>query len=82
MNSSDSVTINYDAEGFVQQYAAYTPMVDSSRMAQNIAMWGALKESTCNLLNDVGRILATAGKAVVNGMLLCENLDGTIFNLN
>ena len=36
MNSSDSVTINYDAEGFVQQYAAYTPMVDSSRMAQEL----------------------------------------------
>ena len=76
MKSSDSVRSNYDAEGFVQQYTTYTPMVDSSRMAQNITMWGSLKESICNLLNDVGGILAAAGKAVVNGMLLCENLEG------
>ena len=82
LNSGESVRINYDAEGFVEQYAAYTPMVDRNRMAQNIAMWGALKESTCDLLNDVGGILAAAGIAVVNGMLLCENLEGTIAEFN
>lgn len=82
LNGSDSASINYDAEGFVEQYAAYTPMVDQSRMAQNIAMWGALKESTCDLLNDVDGVLASAGLAVVNGMLLCENLEGTIAEFN
>ena len=82
MNSSDSVTINYDAGGFVEKCAAYTPMVDRNRMAQNIAMWGTLKESTWNFLNVVGGILAAAGKAVVNGILLCENLEGAIADVN
>ena len=51
-------------------------------MEQNIAMWGALKDSACDLLNDVGGILAAAGKAIANGFLLCENLEGTIAEFN
>ena len=70
--------IGYDAETFVERYANYTPKVDRSRMAQNIAMWGAFKESTCNLLNGVEGIGASAGKGVANGFLLCEKLEGTI----
>jgi len=70
--------ISNDAETFINQYAGYTPRVDRSRMAQNIAMWGAFKESTCDLLNDVEGVAASAGKAIANGFLLCENLEGTI----
>ena len=51
-------------------------------MEENIAMWGVLKDSACDLLNDVGGILAAAGKAIANGFLLCENLEGTIAEFN
>ena len=70
--------IGDDAEKFIEEYSGYTPKVDRSRMAKNIAMWGAFKDSTCDLLNDVEGIFASAGKAVANGFLLCENLEGTI----
>ena len=70
--------IDEDAEIFISEYAGYTPRVDRHRMAQNIAKWGAFKESTCNLLNGVERIGASVGKGVANGFLLCENLEATI----
>lgn len=70
--------IDADAEEFIKEYSEYTPKVDRSRMAQNIAMWGAFKESTCDLLNDVEGIGASVGKGVANGFLLCEKLEGTI----
>ena len=82
IKDSHSENVGYNAEGFVEQYAAYTPKVDRHRMEQNIAMWGALKDSACDLLNDVGGILAAAGKAIANGFLLCENLEGTIAEFN
>ena len=70
--------IDDDAEMFIEQYSGYTPMVDRSRLAQNTAKWGAFKESTCDLLNGVEGIGASPAKAVANGFLLCENLEGTI----
>ena len=70
--------IGKDAETFIGEYSAYTPQVGRSRMAQNIAKWEAFKESTCNLLNGVRGVGASTGKAVVNGFLLCENLEATI----
>lgn len=70
--------ISNDAEVFINEYAGYTPRVDRSRMARNIAMWGAFRDSTCDILNDVEGVAASAGKAITNGFLLCENLEGTI----
>lgn len=70
--------IDDDAETFINQYAGYTPKVDRSRLAQNTAMWGAFRESTCNLLNGAEGIGASVGKGVANGLLLCEKLEGTI----
>ena len=70
--------IGKDAETFIAEYSAYTPQVCRSRMAQNIAKWGAFKESICNLLNGVRGVGASTGKAVVNGFLLYENLEATI----
>ena len=70
--------IGDDAETFIAEYSGYTPQVDKHRMAQNIAKWGAFKESTCNLLNGVEGIGASVGKGVANGFLLCENLEGTL----
>ncbi|KAJ7393034.1 hypothetical protein OS493_008320 [Desmophyllum pertusum] len=70
--------IDDDAEMFIEQYSGYTPMVDRSRLAQNTAKWGAFKEYTCDLLNGVEGIGASPAKAVANGFLLCENLEGTI----
>ena len=70
--------IGDDAETFITQYSGYTPQVDKHRMAQNIAKWGAFKESTCNLLNGVEGIGASVGKGVANGFLLCENLEATL----
>ncbi|KAL9954679.1 hypothetical protein ACROYT_G042245 [Oculina patagonica] len=70
--------IDDDAETFIKQYAGYTPKVDRSRLAQNTAMWGAFRESTCNLLNGVEGIGSSVGKGVANGLLLCEKLEGTI----
>ena len=71
-------TAHDDAATFVEEYAGYTPKVDRNRMAQNIAMWAAFKESTCNLLNGVEGIGASVAKGIANGFLLCENLEGTI----
>ena len=76
--SNTAEEISIDAETFINEYAGYTPRVDRNRMAQNIAMWGAFKDSTCDIINDVEGVLASAGKAIANGFLLCENLEGTI----
>lgn len=38
IKDSHSENVGYNAEGFVEQYAAYTPKVDRHRMEQNIAM--------------------------------------------
>ena len=47
-------------------------------MARNIALWGAFKDSTCDLLNGAEGIGASVGKGVANGFLLCENLEERI----
>ena len=74
--------IDKDADTFIDQYANYTPMVDRDRLAENIGMWEAFKESTCNLLNGVEAIGAAIATAVANGFALCENLEGTIAEFN
>ena len=70
--------IGEDAEIFIIQYASYTPKVDRDRMAQNIGMWEAFKDSTCEMLIGV----EATGAATANGYLSCENLDGTIAEFN
>lgn len=74
--------IGEDADTFINQYANYTPMVDRDRLAQNIGMWEAFKESTCDLLNGVEAIGASIATAVANGFALCENLEGKIAEFN
>ena len=78
IKNNSAEEISNDAETFINEYAGYTPRVNRGRMAQNIAMWGAFKDSTCDILNDVEGVAASAGKAITNGHLLCENLEGTI----
>ena len=75
-NSAD--TIGDDAEEFIENYSNYQPKVDRQRMRGNIALWGAFKDSTCDLLQGVQGIAGSTGKAVANGFLLCEKLEGTI----
>ncbi|XP_068713797.1 uncharacterized protein [Montipora foliosa] len=70
--------IGADADKFVEDYAGYTPQTDRSRLAQNNALWSAFKEVTCEILNgDVG-IAGSIPQAVAGGMLICENLEGTL----
>lgn len=70
--------IGDDAETFINEYAAYTPQVERRDMEGNIALWGAFRQSTCDLLNGVEGIGSSVGKGVANGFLLCEKLEGTI----
>ena len=66
------------ADKFVEDYADYTPQTDRSHLAQNNALWSAFKEATCEILNgDVG-IAGSIPQAVAGGMLICENLEGTL----
>ena len=74
--------IGEDADTFINQYAGYTPKVDRDRLAQNIGMWEAFKDSTCDLLNGVEAIGAAVATAVANGFALCETLEGTIAEFN
>ena len=75
-NQADN--IDDDAETFIAEYFRYKPKVDRHRMARNIAMWGAFKESTCKLLDEVEGVGAQVGKAIAGSHLLCERLQGTI----
>ena len=75
-NSVD--TIGDDAEEFMENYSGYSPKVDRPRMKRSIALWGAFKDSTCDLLQGVEGVTGSAGKAVPNAFLLCEKLEGTI----
>lgn len=70
--------IGQDADRFVQDYGSYTPKVDRSDLEQNDALWGAYKESACDLLYGAEGAFAGVGQAVVSGMLLCERLEGTL----
>lgn len=78
IKNNNTDTIGDDAYTFVQEYNSYTPKVDRSRLAENIAMWGAFQDSTCDLLNGVEGTAASIGKGVAGGFLLCEKLQGTI----
>ncbi|XP_068713477.1 uncharacterized protein [Montipora capricornis] len=70
--------IGADAGKFLQDYAGYTPQVDRSRLAHNDALWSAFKDSTCEILNgDVG-IAGSIPQSIAGGMLVCENLEGTL----
>ncbi|KAJ7382193.1 hypothetical protein OS493_036524 [Desmophyllum pertusum] len=70
--------IGFDVDKFIKGYGAYTPKVDTDRLAKNDALWAAFKGSTCDLLFGAEGIGAAAAQAVVGGMLLCENLEGTL----
>ena len=78
ITNNEADEIGEDAEVFIDEYSAYTPKVDRSRMARNIELWGAFQESTCDLLNGVETIRSSVLKGVENGFLLCENLQVTI----
>lgn len=75
-NSVDQ--IGYDADKFVEDYGSYTPKVNRSDLERNDALWGAYKESACNLLYGAEGAFAGVGQAVESGMLLCEKLEGTL----
>ena len=71
--------IGDDAETFITEYSNYTPKVAGHRMAQNIAKWGAFKDSFCDLINGAEGVGASGAKAAIaNGILFCENLEASI----
>ena len=70
--------IGFDADKFVEAYGAYTPKVNRSQLAKNDALWAAFKASTCDLLFNAQGVGAAVSQGVVGGMLLCENLEGTL----
>ena len=78
IRSNQIKEIEADSEKFVNDYAAYTPQTDRSRLVQNNAMWSAYKDATCEILNGDTAILGFAIQSVANGMLVCETLEGTL----
>ena len=70
--------IGFDSQRFIQAYGGYTPKVDRSALAKNDALWAAYKDSTCDLLFGAEGVGAAVTQGVTGGMLLCENLDGTL----
>lgn len=82
IKNNQAITIDDDAYKFIEEYNNYTPKVDRSRLDQNIEMWGAFQESTCDLLNGVEGMPANIAKGVAGGFLLCEKLQGTIAEFN
>ena len=70
--------LNQDADKFLQEYAAYTPLTGRSRLAQNNALWSAFKDSTCDLLSSEGGIATSVIKGTATMKLLCERLEGTL----
>lgn len=70
--------IGIDADKFVEAYGSYTPKVDRSDLEKNDALWGAYKDSACDLLYGAEGVTVGVAQTVVSGMLLCEKLDGTL----
>jgi hypothetical protein len=70
--------LNQDADQFLQEYAAYTPLTDRSRLSHNNALWSAFKDSTCDLLSTQGGIATSVIKGTATTKLLCERLEGTL----
>lgn len=70
--------IGFDSQRFIEAYGGYTPKVDRSALAKNDALWGAYKDSTCDLLFGAEGVGAGITQGVVGGMLLCEKLEGTL----
>lgn len=70
--------IGFDADQFIEAYGNYTPKVSRARLAKNDALWAAFKGSTCELLFGAQGAAAAVSQGVVGGMLLCENLEGTL----
>lgn len=70
--------VGFDSQKFIEAYGGYTPKVDRSALARNDARWAAYKDSTCKLLFGAEGTGAGVTQAVTGGMLLCENLDGTL----
>lgn len=70
--------IEADSEKFVNDYAAYTPQTDRSRLAQNNAMWSAYKDATCEILNGDTAILGSFIQSAEGVMRVCEKLEGTL----
>ena len=70
--------IGIDADKFVEAYGGYTPKVDRADLEKNDALWGAYKDSACDLLYGAEGVAVGVAQTVVSGMLLCEKLDGTL----
>lgn len=75
-NSMDQ--IGADADLFVEAYGNYTPRVDKSDLEADDALWGAFKETACDVLYGADGVLAGAAQIPIKGMLMCENLEGTL----
>ena len=70
--------IGYDADKFIKSFDGYTPKVDKARLAKNDALLAAFKESACSLLFGAQGSSVSVVQGVAGGMLLCENLQGTL----
>lgn len=70
--------VGFDSQKFIEAYGGYTPKVDRSALAKNDALWAVYKDSTCELLFGAEGTGAGVTQAVTGGMLLCENLEGTL----
>lgn len=70
--------IGIDADKFVEAYGGYTPKVDRADLERNDALWGAYKDSACDLLYGAEGVAVGVAQTVVSGMVLCEKLEGTL----
>lgn len=78
ITSNQAEFVGSDADSFIKEYGAYTPHVSKQQLAKNDALWAALKNAACDLLNGAEGIATGVGAAIVNGLLVCEKLEGTL----
>lgn len=78
IKNGQASNIGKDGDLFIQEYGAYTPQTDRSRLAHNDALWLAYKDSTCDLLNGEVGVGGAVVKAIAGGTLICERLDGAL----
>ncbi|XP_028406176.1 uncharacterized protein LOC114528698 [Dendronephthya gigantea] len=77
---AESDVIKKNADKFVEDYGAYTPMVNRADLDKNSGLWTAYKERACELLSGASGedIELPIGQTVQGVLLLCEKLEGTL----
>jgi hypothetical protein len=78
IRNNQAQNIGVDADKFIEEYGAYTPQTDRSRLERNNALWSAFKDATCEILNGEVGIAGAIPQAISGGMLICEKLEGTL----